>query len=79
MLGYCVRGRKNALLIRIGVENVWENVDLPWMNGSWAAYLASPADFLKGRMTSQRRESLGSISSNTSLTFDYYKFIDVIN
>ena len=48
MLGYCVRRRKNALLIRIGVENVWENVDLPWMNGSWDAYLASPADFFAG-------------------------------
>ena len=38
-----VRRRKNALLIQIGVVTVWDNVDS--MNGSWDAYLASPADF----------------------------------
>ena len=64
----CVRLKKDALLIQIGVEIVWDNVD--WMqNGSWDTCLVSPADlFLQGRMTSsptwQRRESLGLRSSN---------------
>ena len=39
----CVRRRKNALLIQIGVEIVWDNID--WMNWAWDAYLALPADF----------------------------------
>ena len=39
----CIRRSKNALLIQIGVEIVRDNVY--WMNGSWDAYLASPADF----------------------------------
>ena len=42
----CVQHRKNALVIQIGVKIVcmWQHW-LPWMNGSWDAYLASPADF----------------------------------
>ena len=43
MLIYWVWRRKNALLIQFGVEVVWGNVDST--NGSWDAYLASPADF----------------------------------
>ena len=38
---YTIRCRKNALLIQTGVEIVWENK----LNGSWDAYLTSPADF----------------------------------
>ena len=37
----CVRHKKNALLIQIVVEIVWDNQR---MNGSWDAYLASSAD-----------------------------------
>ena len=40
---FFVRSRKNALLIQIGVQIIWDTVD--WMNGSWDAYLASPANF----------------------------------
>ena len=64
----CVRLRKNALLIQIGVEIVWDNfycrecMDLG-LRPSWDAYLASPPDFA-GCPTWQRRESLGSRSSN---------------
>ena len=40
-----VRRRKNALLTQIGVEIVWDNQRMnAGMNGSWDAYLASPAD-----------------------------------
>ena len=38
----CAQRRKNALLIQIGVEIVWDNQP---MNGSWDAYLVSPTDF----------------------------------
>ena len=38
---HCARSRKNALLIEIGVEIVWDNQR---MNGSWDAYPASFAD-----------------------------------
>ena len=40
--GFCVRRRKNALLIQIGIEIVWDNERI---NGSCDVYLASPADF----------------------------------
>ena len=43
--GYCFRRRKNVLLMQIGVVIVWDNFH--WMNGSWDAYLASPADFAR--------------------------------
>ena len=39
---HCVRRRKKPI-IQIGVEIVWDNIEL--MDGSWNAYLASPADF----------------------------------
>ena len=42
---YCVRRRKDALLITFGVEIVWDNKKIKRMNGSWDAYIASPADF----------------------------------
>ena len=57
MRHYCVQHRKNALLIQIGVEIVWDNVDS--MNG-WILGCVSgipPQIFLQGRMTSQRRET----------------------
>ena len=38
-----MRGRKNALLVQIGVEFVWDNQR---MYGSWDMYLAPPADFV---------------------------------
>ena len=58
---FCVRRRKNAVLIRIGVAIVWDKVDCHGrMDGSWDAYLASPTYFLQGRMISsptwQRRQ-----------------------
>ena len=42
---YCVRRRKNALLITFGVEIVWDNQLIKRINASWDTYLASPADF----------------------------------
>ena len=53
------------------------------MDRSRDAYLASSADFFAGRMTSRRRESLGSRSSNarplsliiTSITYKAYNKI----
>ena len=58
----CVRRRKNALLIQIGVEIVWGNQR---MNGSWDAYLASPADFQEeDDIMTNFTKSLGSRSSN---------------
>ena len=43
----CVRRRKNALLIWVGVEIVWDNLDS--MDGwTWDAHLAYPADFFAG-------------------------------
>ena len=47
LLHYSVRGRKNAILIQIEVEIVWGNVHS--MNGSWDAYLASSANFVRRR------------------------------
>ena len=61
---YCVRRRKNALLIRVGVEIVWDNLDSMdgWILGRTSGI---PHRFFAGdRMTSQKRESLGSRSSN---------------
>ena len=43
---YCVRRRKNALLMRTGVEIY--GTTLPWMDGSWDSHLASPAYFFAG-------------------------------
>ena len=40
---HCVRRKRNTLLIAFRVEIVWDNQR---MNGSWDAYLASPADFV---------------------------------
>ena len=41
---YCVGRRKNAFLIRVGVEIVWYNTDFHgWMDGSWDPYPAFPA------------------------------------
>ena len=54
---YCVRRRKNALLTQIGVEIVWDNVDS--MDGSWDAYLASPADFAGADDITKEREPGG--------------------
>ena len=39
-----VRRTKNAPLIQIGVEIVWDNQRI---NESWDAYLVSPADFAR--------------------------------
>ena len=55
---FCIRRRKNALLIAFGVEIVWDNQR---MNGSWDAYLGPPADFAGA---DDVITSLGSRSSN---------------
>ena len=63
---YCIRRRKNTLLIRIGVEIVRDNVDYlnEWMDLGMCVWHPSQI-FLQGWMTSQRREILRSRSSNT--------------
>ena len=56
----CVRRRKNALLIRIGVEIVWDNVDCrnEWVDLAWDASLASPADlFVEADEITKEREA----------------------
>ena len=68
----CVRRRKNALSIRIGVDHiVWDNQG---MNGSRDVYLSSPGDFGGGDdiITNLAKERVPGIEQTDSLVFDYY-------
>ena len=63
----CFRHKKNAFLIAFGVEIVLDNQSInEWINESWDAYLASPADFAgaDGIITKGEWLSLGSRTSN---------------
>ena len=55
-LANCVRRRKNASLY--GFESIFYGTCRRWVDGSWDAHLASPADFFAGADDITKRESL---------------------
>ena len=72
MLNVSIINSSRAPLIAFGVEIVWDNQRI---NGSWDAYLASPADFAGDANLAKEREPGIEIIERTPKSLIITRFV----